>query len=39
MMPGRERAEDQKRDDNEAGEATLRAHVGKGSHVRAQHAA
>lgn len=39
VMPGRNRAEDQKGDDNETGEAALRAHVGKSSHVRAQHAA
>jgi hypothetical protein len=37
-MAGRHRAEDQKRDDNEPGKAALRAHVGKRSHVPAQHA-
>ena len=38
MMSRRECAENQKRHDNAAGEAALRAQIDEGSHVLAQHA-
>jgi hypothetical protein len=38
MVPGRDRAEDQERNDHAAGEAALRAQDGKSSHVRAKDA-
>ena len=38
VMPGRNRAEDQKRDDNETGEPALSAQKCESSHVPAKHA-